>query len=301
MTREEYLSALKNKITSLTEDEKAEALQYYTDYFEDANDDEKVMAELGTPDEAAKKIMENFSNALSQQKSEKNEKQENDSIPNEGDRLCYNFENVTSLVLNLGAGHTVIIPGNKWLIETRGIKSDSLECIFSNEKLTVNTVKKMNLFDFFSHEHKSRIIPRILITIPCNANLNNLKIRLGAGLLKSKEISLHCKKTDINIGCGNLVLSGLNSESSNLKCGMGNMEITGKLTGRANIDCGMGAIKLNLSDKAEDYSMDCKVGLGEIRINDKKITGVQTIIPEAKKPNHLSINCGMGSVNCKTN
>ena len=40
MTREEYLTALKNNIQSLTLDEQNEALQYYSDYFDDANDDE---------------------------------------------------------------------------------------------------------------------------------------------------------------------------------------------------------------------------------------------------------------------
>ena len=53
MTREEYMSALKNNIQSLTVDEQNEALQYYEDYFDEANDDQKVMNELGTPEEVA--------------------------------------------------------------------------------------------------------------------------------------------------------------------------------------------------------------------------------------------------------
>ena len=59
MTREEYLTALKNNIQSLTLDEQNEALQYYSDYFDDANDDAKVMEELGSPEEVAAHIREN--------------------------------------------------------------------------------------------------------------------------------------------------------------------------------------------------------------------------------------------------
>ena len=54
MTREEYLSALKVEIMSLTTEEQQEALQYYSDYFDAANDDEKIINELGEPKELAK-------------------------------------------------------------------------------------------------------------------------------------------------------------------------------------------------------------------------------------------------------
>ena len=64
MTREEYLNELKSSIMSLTSDEQAEAIQYYSDYFDEADDDEKVMRELGTPEELAKTIIEKFANAL---------------------------------------------------------------------------------------------------------------------------------------------------------------------------------------------------------------------------------------------
>ena len=64
MTREEYLNELKSSIMSLTTDEQAEAIEYYTDYFEEADDDEKVMRELGTPEELAKTIIEKFAKTV---------------------------------------------------------------------------------------------------------------------------------------------------------------------------------------------------------------------------------------------
>ena len=64
MTREEYLAELKLKLSSLSQDELNEAMQYYSDYFDEANDDEKVMAELGSPEELSKVIVEKFANVL---------------------------------------------------------------------------------------------------------------------------------------------------------------------------------------------------------------------------------------------
>ena len=76
MTREEYMKALKSNIQSLTVDEQEEALQYYADYFDEAGDDEKVMKELGTPEEVASSIIEKFANALVE--TDKNNKKADD-------------------------------------------------------------------------------------------------------------------------------------------------------------------------------------------------------------------------------
>lgn len=301
MTREEYLNELRGRLTSLTDDEKTEALQYYSDYFEEADDDQKVIGELGTPEEAAAKIMENFSNALVGTTKEHSDEEKTENLFDNDDKLCFTFEKdvIESLALDLGACHAVAIPGNKWMIETRGIRPECFTCYVSNKTLYVNSIKKLKVFDFFSHERKSRIIPRILVTVPANANLDKVKIQLGAGLLKTQKLSVSAKKTIINIGAGNMIINGLSGESNDIRCGMGNLEVKGNLTGRTNIDCGMGAITIDLPGTLDDYSYDCKVGLGEFRIGDQKYSGVQTVTPGNKKENHISVNCGMGSVNCK--
>ena len=51
MTREEYLNELKSSIMSLSSDEQAEAIQYYSDYFDEADDDEKVILGVKDPDD----------------------------------------------------------------------------------------------------------------------------------------------------------------------------------------------------------------------------------------------------------
>ena len=58
MNRKEYLERLEQLLLVLPYEEREEALQYYTDYFDDAGveNEEKVIWELGSPEEVAAKI-----------------------------------------------------------------------------------------------------------------------------------------------------------------------------------------------------------------------------------------------------
>ena len=58
MNREEYLSELKRCIQALPLEEQEEALEYYKDYFDDADNDSKVIEELGDPEKLAEEIKE---------------------------------------------------------------------------------------------------------------------------------------------------------------------------------------------------------------------------------------------------
>ena len=58
MNRKEYLERLEQLLLILPKEEREEALQYYSDYFDDAGieNEDKVILELGSPEEVAAKI-----------------------------------------------------------------------------------------------------------------------------------------------------------------------------------------------------------------------------------------------------
>ena len=60
MTRTEFLAALEQLLASLPEDERKDALAYYEDYLDAAgpNNEAQAIAELGTPEEVARKILD---------------------------------------------------------------------------------------------------------------------------------------------------------------------------------------------------------------------------------------------------
>lgn len=304
MTREEYLKELKNKIQSLTIDEQSEALQYYSDYFDEAGDDEKVINELGNPDEVAAMIIERFANALvktngKNDSDEKTEEEKDTSEKNQYGALYYEYDesSVKNLELNFGAAEVVVISGKKYSVETRGILQENFVCRIDSEgTLVVKNLKKLNGLNFWNHERIVRIVPRILVTIPADSSVNKLKVSIGAGDFRAQDICVECRTGKIEVGAGNLIIKNIHGNDVDIRCGMGNAKISGILTGRSNIDCGMGAIKLELQGDVKNYSYDAKVGVGDFKMNDEKHSGVCQSFADVRSENHFSVNCGMGSV-----
>lgn len=60
MTRNEYLNQLKIHLTSLSEQELEDVLDYFEEYFADRGDDIKAIQELGAPKDAANEILRNL-------------------------------------------------------------------------------------------------------------------------------------------------------------------------------------------------------------------------------------------------
>ena len=305
MTREEYLNELKSSIMSLSSDEQAEAIQYYSDYFDEADDDEKVMRELGSPNELAKTIIEKFANALVDTKTESagdsDEEQERRGDGYSIDALYFEFNKseVKNISMDFGAAEVAVIEGDKYCIETRGLPEECLNCYLNKEgTLVVSNSHRFNL-NFWSHNRRSRIVPRILVTLPKNASVEKLRIAVGAGKLTSRKLSVSCRSGNVDVGAGNIVVEGISGGKINMRCGMGNLEFKGSVTGVVNLDCGMGSVNLELKGNPKNYSYDAKVGLGDFRFNGEKKSGVCQIYNNQKMENHFSVNCGMGSVAIK--
>lgn len=300
MTRTTYLRELKKNLSSLSESEISDAIAYYSNYFDDADDDQKVINELGTPSELAGEIIERSKKHLIEM--EAAEKSENNSSSEqESDALYYEFDkkNVKSIQMNLGAAEIVFIPGKKIGIESRGIESNALNCnLSSSGLLSISNQKRIN-FDIFTHNRKYRAVPRILIILPENLSLETLKIRIGAGSLITKNIGLSANNASFEVEAGNLTIENFECGASKFRCGMGNLTYEGSLIGHSEIDCGMGNVKLTLKGNKAEYSYDGKVGLGDFKINDEKKSGVGQIECSEKKSNHLSVNVGMGNVSIK--
>ncbi|MCR5189257.1 MAG: DUF4097 family beta strand repeat-containing protein [Treponema sp.] len=302
MNKEEYIKQLKSNLLSLTEAEQEEALKYYSDYFDEANDDQKVIAELGSPEELAKTITEKFANALvgsGKEKSDDKEGTEEASYDSSSQALYYEFPKnaVKNLSMSFSTAEVVIISGSKYTVESRGIESTALNCHLGNDgTLTINNSKRLN-FNFWSHDRNRRVVPRILVTVPNKAKLDKFRLLIGAGDCRTKSVDMTCQRANIEVGAGNLVMGSVYGGKVDFRCGMGNLSFEGSVKGRCNLDCGMGSVKLNLKGTPSDYSYDVKLGLGDFKFNNEKKSGVCKVFDNQVKENHLSVNCGMGSVN----
>ncbi|MGC4019008.1 MAG: hypothetical protein QM793_07130 [Muricomes sp.] len=65
MNRKEFMGRLEQLLSRISAEERAEALQYYTDYFEDAGaeNESAVIAKLGSPEKVAATIMADLRNS----------------------------------------------------------------------------------------------------------------------------------------------------------------------------------------------------------------------------------------------
>ncbi|MBP5567626.1 MAG: DUF4097 family beta strand repeat protein [Treponema sp.] len=305
MTRLQYLKAIKNNIQSLTIDEQNEALQYYSDYFDDAGDDKKVMEELGSPEEVAKQIIDKFANVpVASAKKEEKQEEESAGSYSESDSIFFSFDpkKVKNIDFGFGISEVVMIPGSKVTVECRGFNAENFECrIDDNGTLYCRNVRKLNLFNFWEHGKRQRIVPRVLITVPDGFSVGYLKLSMGAGNFTTKNIHMSCERGRLEVSAGNLSIDRMAGKDMFLRCGMGNLTFAGTLEGKTNIDCAMGNIKLNLTQDPELCSYDAKVGLGTFKFNDMEKTGAGGFSNSSAKPNHFSVNTGMGVVHIKTN
>ncbi|TCD46436.1 DUF3737 family protein [Streptococcus sp. X16XC17] len=60
MTRTKYLHQLEQLLFSLQDNEKQDVLDYFAEYFEETNDDQEAIEQLGSPEKAAKEILHNL-------------------------------------------------------------------------------------------------------------------------------------------------------------------------------------------------------------------------------------------------
>lgn len=309
MNREDYLLILKENLINLEENKKDEILQYYSDYFEEINNDKQIVEILGKPEDLAKKILEKEENLIidspannTEIDDKSSEDKDNSQVQKYNKSIYFEFKKsqIRNIEFNFGAANVVLVTGKKVSVEARGLESEQLLCkVTSDRSLLVKNLNKFSRLNFFNHNRSSNIIPRILITLPKSTMIENLSIIIGAGRFEGKNIELSCQKCLLEVGAAMLKFDSLQAKNAKIACGMGKIDVKGSLNKKIDVDCGMGFVNLDLIGDSENFSYDAKVGLGLFKINEKKFDGVNKIFPEKLLENHFSVNCGMGNVSIK--
>ncbi len=298
MTRHEYLQELKWELRSLSVEEQEDALEYYLGYFEDAENDEAVMKEFGSPKDLASSIISKIAGLPA----ERREKQKNSS--ERGSSGSFMKDEVKSLDISIGAAEVVLIENEQnpdaFSLDYRGLGPGDISFgLTPFGTLSIENSIRVSVLSFIGHrdgEDGNVNHPRILIRVPKNASFDFLKLRIGAGSFKGKSVAISSKRSYIEVGAGQMSIDSLFSSSSRLRCGMGNLTLKGRMEGLSTIDCGMGSVKLDIEEGNEGHSVYAKVGFGNFEYDNVKKSGITTFESGEKKKNHFSINCGMGTV-----
>lgn len=187
--------------------------------------------------------------------------------------------------------------------------------IFQIETNNKNISYKENYNKITIKEKKSPINSTrntLIITIPKKHIFEELEFETGAGKIEIENIlsnflalELGAGKTTINNmvilkeieidgGVGNIEIK--NSQLNNLKLemGVGDLDINTILTGKNKIEMGIGNINLNLLDQKNNYSIKTNEGIGNITINNKKISDFNNY---GTGNNLVIIDGGIGNIN----
>ena len=151
----------------------------------------------------------------------------------------------------------------------------------------------------------------ITIYIPENIKLQECDIEIGAGQLNIEK--LNSKKIEFDFGAGKVDINELISEKAEIECGAGQVNIensdltnskietgvgkliySGYLRGNSQLECGIGETELNLQGGKEIYKIRTEKGIGDIKINNEKITSGTTT---GDGENVITVEGGIGKIN----
>lgn len=177
----------------------------------------------------------------------------------------HDFEKYSSyLDINLKSGSLIIKNGDKFGYET---SINDLKVTQDNDKLIIKDNRK-NVFN-----NKNNVVT---IYIPNDLIFEKVNIEMGAGKLDINHVELN---------------------NVTLNLGIGKTNINSTLLGKNTIECGIGKVDLNLDLSADQYAFKLNKGIGEIKLNGKKVKNDTTI---GNGENSLNIDGGIGKISIKT-
>ena len=189
--------------------------------------------------------------------------------------------NTKAFDIKLDSAMLIIEEGNKFTISTNNKYISLTE---EDNKI------KINEKDHFSFKNSSAL----RITVPKNYNFTDLNIVSDGGFinienLKADRLSLQLKagslvlndvivndKLTIIGGAGTIDVTNGNVNNLNLNVGVGNCNISAILKGNSVIEAGVGQLNIDLLDSIDNYKIKLAKGIGDITINDTKITDNNT-------------------------
>lgn len=243
------------------------------------------------------------------QKEHKNSQYE-EVIGNLQEEAVKNIENLTDNVkikIDLATYHLEIRKGPKLSVETTGEK-EQLKCAVHGSTLEI---KEKN-HNWFWKVNEG--VATVVIYIPENITLDELKIEMGVGKASIEEIqsnnfkldagagkvtisNMTTKTADIDGGAGSFEANNCVFNDLNLDCGVGVTKIFGNITGRSKVSCGVGKTEINLAGKEDEYSIRTETGLGSMTLNGKKCADDAKY---GEGENKIEIEAGVGSIEITT-
>lgn len=121
---------------------------------------------------------------------------------------------------------------------------------------------------------------------------DNLSLELGAGEVDIETLKVN-NKTTIDGGVGEIDINNGKLNKTKIDMGIGELSYTGVFTDNCEISSGIGELHLSLTDDKSNYKFEAEKGVGEIRIDGKKIHDYETY---GSGKNIIELSGGVGEI-----
>ena len=314
MTKDQFLTELNSYLSVLKPEDRKNTIEFYEEYFEDAENEEAAIEELGAPKKLAEEIIDFHKTSY---------KGENTQVS----RQFLPDESISEIILNITAAKVLINASQEEKIEytTQNIADDDFSAKIENGKLII---KEKPVF-FFSKKGFASFLENfnintsfnagkreININIPKDTRLEKLEFNSQMGSLKIEEVNVEIiegyttcgnfsvksglhKKIDFNTSAGSINISDIDIETMKLSSSAGAIKFENIKAGNISASTGAGTIDFI---KTESSYINANSGAGNITGNELKSdrgkfnTGAGTNKFQKCDFNEVILNTGAGSI-----
>ena len=314
MTKDQFLTELNSYLSVLKPEDRKNTIEFYEEYFEDAESEEAAIEELGAPKKLAEEIIDFHKTSY---------KGENTQVS----RQFSPDESISEIILNITAAKVLINASQEEKIEytTQNIADDDFSAKIENGKLII---KEKPVF-FFSKKGFASFLENfnintsfnagkreILINIPKDTRLEKLEFNSQMGSLKIEEVNVEViegyttcgnfvvksglhKKIDFNTSAGAINISDMDIETMKLSSSAGAIKFENIKAGNISASTGAGTIDFI---RTESSYINANSGAGNITGNELKSdrgkfnTGAGTNKFQKCDFNEVILNTGAGSI-----
>lgn len=230
-------------------------------------------------------------------------------------------DDVKKLDLRIAAAavRTEEAAGREIRVEARNLEGGRYTCELRSGKLVI--VYKM---EGVVHLHRlGQDEVEIMIYLPENLSLEQVKLEIGAGSMYLDAVSVSCEKMEVEIGAGKwkaahlsvsdslnveigagkAKMKGVTAGSLNVECGVGSSVYKGRVNGDIKVNCGVGSCSLLLENKEGDFNYDVSCAVGSVNINGSKLKSFASkrTYKNGSAMGTAVLECGLGSIEFRTN
>lgn len=319
MTRAEYLHRLEQALRDMPEEERRRAMEYYENYFEEADSEQAALDALDAPEKAAADILRDFqTTAEAHRQKRKTKRRRNCLIAGLlAAVVCcsgavaahYTISNkqeipeivdlapeqeIRSLNLEIDGSQVAILKGDQWQLAAG--KSTTVD--LHGSYLYIGQKDKTGLFQ--------RQPGQIILTVP-PGEVNVMNISVATGNLNVEHFTIP-ERFSCNMGTGSAVLNDITSEQVVLYADAGEIIWNGTMAKEGFVNCNTGSIDVNLGNGSVIGCITGDAGDSRISVETDGADSVEAVnlteafaypIPGTTQTGKLDVTCNTGKVSVK--